>query len=153
MLSVAGFQRLFRDIQTKEGRTNERDDKHYVDEGEGQERRYGNRIWAFGRTDCSYDYSWGNGNRNELEFIVQCPRRQDSHSNPVTFKLRREKEMKEMISIMLMKVRDKRGATAIEYGLLAGLIAVMIIAGATVTGTSLSSLFNAIGGRIPTVIP
>ena len=44
---------------------------------------------------------------------------------------------------------DKRGATAIEYGLLAGLIAVMIIAGATVTGTSLSTLFNAIGGRIP----
>ena len=71
----------------------------------------------------------------------------------MTFKLRRGKEMKEMMSIMLMKLRDKRGATAIEYGLLAGLIAVMIIAGATVTGTSLSSMFNAIGGRIPTVIP
>jgi len=71
----------------------------------------------------------------------------------VTFKLRREEQMKEMISIMLMKVRDKSGATAIEYGLLAGLIAVMIIAGATVTGTSLSSLFNALGARIPTVIP
>ena len=61
--------------------------------------------------------------------------------------------MMEMIHLMLMKVRDKRGATAIEYGLLAGLIAVMIIAGATLTGTSLSSMFNAIGGRIPTVIP
>jgi pilus assembly protein Flp/PilA len=52
-----------------------------------------------------------------------------------------------------MKVRDKRGATAIEYGLLAGLIAVAIIAGATLTGTSLGSLFNAIGGRIPATIP
>jgi len=58
-----------------------------------------------------------------------------------------------MIDIMLLKLRDKRGATAIEYGLLAGLIAVMIIAGATLTGTSLSSMFNAIGGRIPTTIP
>jgi pilus assembly protein Flp/PilA len=61
--------------------------------------------------------------------------------------------MKMMINIMLLKLRDKRGATAIEYGLLAGLIAVMIIAGATLTGTSLSSMFNAIGGRIPTTIP
>jgi pilus assembly protein Flp/PilA len=61
--------------------------------------------------------------------------------------------MMEMINLMLMKVRDKRGATAIEYGLLAGLIAVMIIAGATLTGNSLSSLFNAIGGRVPTAIP
>jgi len=61
--------------------------------------------------------------------------------------------MMEMINIMLMKVRDRRGATAIEYGLLAGLIAVMIIAGATLTGTSLSAMFNAIGGRIPTAIP
>jgi len=61
--------------------------------------------------------------------------------------------MKMMIDIMLLKLRDKRGATAIEYGLLAGLIAVMIIAGATLTGTSLSSMFNAIGGRIPTTIP
>jgi pilus assembly protein Flp/PilA len=61
--------------------------------------------------------------------------------------------MMEMINIMLMKVRDRRGATAIEYGLLAGLIAVMIIAGATVTGTNLSTMFNAIGLRIPTAIP
>ena len=61
--------------------------------------------------------------------------------------------MMEMINIMLMKVRDRRGATAIEYGLLAGLIAVMIIAGATLTGNSLSSMFNAIGLRIPTTIP
>jgi len=61
--------------------------------------------------------------------------------------------MREMISFMLMKLRDRRGATAIEYGLLAGLIAVMIIAGATLTGNSLSSLFNAIGGRIPRAIP
>jgi pilus assembly protein Flp/PilA len=61
--------------------------------------------------------------------------------------------MKEMIRITLKKFRENKGATAIEYVLLAGLIAVMIIAGATLTGTSLSSLFNAIGGRVPTAIP
>ena len=56
--------------------------------------------------------------------------------------------MMEMINLMLMKVRDKRGATAIEYGLLAGLIAVAIIAGATVTGTSLGGLFDAVGAKL-----
>ena len=38
--------------------------------------------------------------------------------------------MMEMINMMLMKVKSKRGATAIEYGLLAGLIAVAIVVGA-----------------------
>ena len=56
--------------------------------------------------------------------------------------------MMEMINIMLIKVRDKRGATAIEYGLLAGLIAVAIIVGAGLAGTSLGSLFDAIGTKL-----
>ena len=41
-------------------------------------------------------------------------------------------------------LRDESGATAIEYGLLAGLIAVVIIAGVTLLGTNLSSTFNGI---------
>ena len=61
--------------------------------------------------------------------------------------------MMEMINLMLMKVRCKRGATAIEYGLLAGLIAVAIIAGAELAGQNLNSLFNAIAGRIPATVP
>lgn len=39
---------------------------------------------------------------------------------------------------------DDRGATAIEYGLIAGLIAVVIIAAVTLAGTNLSGMFNAI---------
>jgi pilus assembly protein Flp/PilA len=38
--------------------------------------------------------------------------------------------------------RDESGATAIEYGLIASLIAVAIIAGATALGTSLNTTFN-----------
>jgi pilus assembly protein Flp/PilA len=38
--------------------------------------------------------------------------------------------------------RDERGATAIEYGLIAALIAVVVIAAATLVGTNLSSTFN-----------
>jgi len=40
---------------------------------------------------------------------------------------------------------DESGATAIEYGLIAALIAVGIIAAATFLGGSLSNLFNKIG--------
>jgi pilus assembly protein Flp/PilA len=43
---------------------------------------------------------------------------------------------------------DESGATAIEYGLIAALIAVGIIAAATVLGGSLADLFNRIGGTL-----
>ena len=39
-------------------------------------------------------------------------------------------------------VRDESGATAIEYGLIAALIAVVIITGVTAVGTHLSTTFN-----------
>lgn len=41
---------------------------------------------------------------------------------------------------------DESGATAIEYGLLAALIAVAIIAGATLIGSELDRIFNGIAG-------
>ena len=40
---------------------------------------------------------------------------------------------------------DRSGATAIEYGLIAALIAVAIIAGVTVVGTQLGTTFNNVG--------
>jgi pilus assembly protein Flp/PilA len=41
-------------------------------------------------------------------------------------------------------LRDETGATAIEYGMLAALISVVIIAAVTMVGTKLSGVFNAI---------
>jgi len=38
--------------------------------------------------------------------------------------------------------KDEEGATAIEYGLLAALIAVVMAAGATTVGNSLNTLFG-----------
>ena len=46
---------------------------------------------------------------------------------------------------------EERGATAIEYGLIAGLIAVVIIGALTVTGTSLKSVFESVSGELETV--
>ena len=41
-------------------------------------------------------------------------------------------------------VKDESGATAIEYGLIAALIAVGIIAAARALGSQISSTFNAV---------
>jgi pilus assembly protein Flp/PilA len=43
-------------------------------------------------------------------------------------------------------LKGESGATAIEYGLIAALISVAIIAGATTLGNSLSTVFNGISG-------
>lgn len=44
--------------------------------------------------------------------------------------------------------RDEGGATAIEYGLIAALIAVVIIGAVTVVGTSLSTTFTTVSGSL-----
>ncbi len=44
--------------------------------------------------------------------------------------------------------RDEEGVTAIEYGLLAALIAVVLIAGATLVGGNLNKLFTEIAGKL-----
>jgi pilus assembly protein Flp/PilA len=46
--------------------------------------------------------------------------------------------------------KDDDGVTAIEYGLLAALIAAAIITGATAVGTGLSTLFTNIGTEVTT---
>jgi pilus assembly protein Flp/PilA len=58
-----------------------------------------------------------------------------------------------MIKFIQTFARDEDGVTAIEYGLIAALIAVVIIVGVTATGTSLNALFNAISGRLTSVTP
>ena len=50
--------------------------------------------------------------------------------------------------IKTMWVSRERGATAVEYGLMVALIAVVIIAGVTLLGTNLQTLFNNTAGKI-----
>ena len=45
-------------------------------------------------------------------------------------------------------VRDEDGVTAIEYGLIAALIAVVIIATVKTVGTNLSAVFSFIGAEL-----
>jgi pilus assembly protein Flp/PilA len=54
-----------------------------------------------------------------------------------------------MLPAMLFSViREEDGVTAIEYGLIAALVAVVIIGGATALGTNLNALFNFLAGQI-----
>ena len=47
-----------------------------------------------------------------------------------------------------LSIESERGVTAIEYGLLASLIALAIIVGATLLGTNLNALFNYIASQV-----
>ena len=44
--------------------------------------------------------------------------------------------------------KDESGATAIEYGLIATLVAVAIIVGATALGSKLNATFNTLAGKL-----
>lgn len=55
----------------------------------------------------------------------------------------------ERIRLSLMElVRDERGATAIEYGLVAAIISITIIASATFFGQSVSTMLTAAANRL-----
>jgi len=49
---------------------------------------------------------------------------------------------------MIRFFKDEEGATAVEYGLIATLIAIAIIVGAGALGTNLNALFNRIAGLL-----
>ncbi len=55
--------------------------------------------------------------------------------------------MKRLISFL----KDEEGATAIEYGLLAALIAIVMAVGALALGNKLSAMFTFISGKLPVV--
>jgi pilus assembly protein Flp/PilA len=58
--------------------------------------------------------------------------------------------MEKLAMIARNFVREEHGVTAIEYGLLAALIAVAITVGANLLGTNLNALFSAIGACLTT---
>jgi pilus assembly protein Flp/PilA len=53
-----------------------------------------------------------------------------------------------MLSLIKNFCRQDDGATAIEYGLIAALIAVVIIGAVTAVGTSLSTTFTTVSGSL-----
>lgn len=58
--------------------------------------------------------------------------------------------MQELKTVLMwvLALRSRRGVTAIEYGLIAALIAVAIIAAITLLGTDLEETFNMVAGHL-----
>ncbi|HZB54542.1 MAG TPA: Flp family type IVb pilin [Reyranella sp.] len=53
-----------------------------------------------------------------------------------------------MSGIFSRFIRDDSGATAIEYGLIAGLIAVVVVTAITTLGTKLTNTFTNISNKL-----
>jgi pilus assembly protein Flp/PilA len=53
-----------------------------------------------------------------------------------------------MQNLMTRFLRDESGATAIEYGLIAALIAVVIISAVELVGSNLTTTFSTIAGKV-----
>ena len=51
--------------------------------------------------------------------------------------------------LMVLK-RDEKGVTALEYGLIAALIAVVVITAVSTLGNNISSAFNTVANKIGT---
>lgn len=47
-----------------------------------------------------------------------------------------------------IRMSSERGATAVEYGLMVLLIALVIVAGVAVIGTNLNALFDTVSGAV-----
>ncbi|EIM71982.1 components of type IV pilus, pilin subunit [Nitratireductor aquibiodomus RA22] len=59
-----------------------------------------------------------------------------------------EEEFSQMANLFARFLKDESGATAIEYGLLAALIAVAIIGGATTLGGNINAKLTSVAGSI-----
>ena len=57
--------------------------------------------------------------------------------------------MSSLFSSLAVSVRrDEKGATAVEYGIMVALIAVVIIVAVTLLGGNLNSMFNDVGCKV-----
>jgi pilus assembly protein Flp/PilA len=52
------------------------------------------------------------------------------------------------LSRMMAQLRDERGATAVEYGLMVALIAVVIIVAVTLLGGNLNNIFQSVATTV-----
>ena len=66
-----------------------------------------------------------------------------------TAKAVRTLEMFTLFNDLRPLMRDERGVTALEYGLIAGLVAVVIVTAVTSLGTQLAATFTSIVSALP----
>lgn len=59
--------------------------------------------------------------------------------------------MNKLVRLLNSVMRDQRGATAIEYGLIAVLVGIAIIGTVGVLGESVSNMYNYVAGEIEAI--
>jgi len=79
------------------------------------------------------------GSTNECHRCGRAQSTREGQHSPGLFK---------MTKLISNFVRNESGATAIEYGLIAALIAVVIIGAITAVGTSLQTTFSSVAGSV-----
>ena len=57
-----------------------------------------------------------------------------------------------IVNVIKQFIRDEEGVTAIEYGLIAALIAVVIITAVRLVGTNLTAVFNEVATELASAI-
>lgn len=70
-------------------------------------------------------------------------------ANSIPSVIQEFKKMTSKISRLMKSLRKHEdGATAIEYGLIAGLVSIVIITGLTLLGSDLSNMFNQVANTL-----
>ena len=59
------------------------------------------------------------------------------------------KSMEEKMEKLIRFFKDEEGATAVEYGIMVALIAMVIILAVTAIGTNLNVVFNSVSSKLP----
>ena len=72
----------------------------------------------------------------------------DVSRSPFSFSYEELAMRKTLVKVVKRFVREEDAPTAVEYGLMVALIAVVVIAGATALGTSTLGVFNAVAAAI-----
>jgi pilus assembly protein Flp/PilA len=73
---------------------------------------------------------------------------QANHSRHLSGQTQKESNMIEFLKLWLELKTDRRAVTALEYGLIAAVIAAVMILGATTLGTNLSGRFTTVAGSV-----
>jgi pilus assembly protein Flp/PilA len=76
--------------------------------------------------------------------------RREPCASPVVMGRYKESKMKTLLNNVTRFARNEEGVTAIEYGLIASLIAVVIITAVALVGTNLTAVFNFVAGKLTT---
>jgi len=94
--------------------------------------------------------AYGGFNRNLLHFIIKSDKAEGNvrKYSSILRKVVRKMKVKEFMTKLMVRFQSRKGQGMVEYGLIIGIIAVILIASLTVLREPLEELFGRIGAII-----